>query len=373
MPPDDLAEEAERMLRICTACMYCDGLCAVFPAIAGKHEFSPPDLSYLANLCHNCRGCWYDCQYAPPHEFAVNLPQMLAELRQRSYADYAWPRLLRGGFAANAAVVAALVGGTTALALIATLLLVPHEALFAAGQAPGAFYRIVPWPVMTAAAGAAFVFAIASVTISAIRFWRDIAPRDRTAITPPVLLAALTDIVTLRNLGGGGPGCNDLNEALSQRRRWYHHFMVAGFASTVAATLIAALYHRLGDVAPYPLTSLPVLAGGIGGVMMLIGIGGLVLLERRAERAPSAAAEVRLNLVFLVVLALVAASGLILLAVRDSAAMGVTLALHLGPVISLFAVLPVSKAVHAVYRSLALLRAAIERASPRRRRDDGVE
>ena len=99
--------------------------------------------------------------------------------------------------------------------------------------------------------------------------------------------------------------------------------------------------------------------------MMLVGIGGLLMLERRADREPSAAAEVRLNLVFLILLALVAASGLALLALRETAAMGLALTLHLGLVIGFFAVLPVSKAVHGVYRSLALLRAAIERASPR--------
>ena len=28
----------------------------------------------LANLCHNCGACLHACQYAPPHEFAVNVP-----------------------------------------------------------------------------------------------------------------------------------------------------------------------------------------------------------------------------------------------------------------------------------------------------------
>ncbi|MBB5046597.1 citrate/tricarballylate utilization protein [Rhodopseudomonas rhenobacensis] len=369
MPPDDLTDEADRVLRICTACMYCDGLCAVFPAIAGKHDFTPNDLDYLANLCHNCRGCWYACQYAPPHPFAVNLPNALAELRQRSYADYAWPRWLGAGFAANAGVVTAIVGGVTTLTLLATALLVPAEVLFAAHRGAGAFYQVVPWPIMAGAAAAALLWAVISIGVSAISYWRSIAPRASLGATLRALVPALRDIVTLRNLGGGGPGCNDASEKFSQQRRWCHHIMVAGFLASVASTLIAALYHHaLAIEAPYPLTSLPVLSGGIGGVAMLIGIGGLLRLERRADRAPSAAAEVRLNLVFLVLLALVAASGLAVLALRDTPAMGLTLSLHLGLVIGSFVVLPVSKAVHGVYRSMALLRAAIDRAVPRPRR-----
>src|SRR2546428_8130688 len=53
--------------------------------------FSDTDMDYLANLCHNCAECYYACQYAPPHEFAVNVPKVLAEIRARSYRKYAWP------------------------------------------------------------------------------------------------------------------------------------------------------------------------------------------------------------------------------------------------------------------------------------------
>ena len=40
---------------------------------------------YLANLCFDCRDCYYACQYAPPHEFAVNVPKLMSELRADTY------------------------------------------------------------------------------------------------------------------------------------------------------------------------------------------------------------------------------------------------------------------------------------------------
>ena len=97
MQADDATREAERALRLCAACLFCDDYCAVFPAIAGKHEYSLSDIGYLANLCHNCRGCYHACQYAPPHQFALNLPKTLAQVRQRSYAAYSRPRWLGRG------------------------------------------------------------------------------------------------------------------------------------------------------------------------------------------------------------------------------------------------------------------------------------
>ena len=59
------------------------------------------DLNYLANLCHGCGACYVDCQFSPPHEFNVNVPQTLAHRRTDSYASYAWPRALAPLFARN--------------------------------------------------------------------------------------------------------------------------------------------------------------------------------------------------------------------------------------------------------------------------------
>ena len=34
MTLDELVEDAQRVLRVCNACRYCEGYCAVFPALA---------------------------------------------------------------------------------------------------------------------------------------------------------------------------------------------------------------------------------------------------------------------------------------------------------------------------------------------------
>ena len=87
-----LIQEARRQLEICNACRYCEGFCSVFPAMMRNKMFADGDISHMANLCHNCRGCYYACQYAPPHEFQLNLPAALAEVRQDSWESYVWPQ-----------------------------------------------------------------------------------------------------------------------------------------------------------------------------------------------------------------------------------------------------------------------------------------
>ena len=59
-------------------------------------------------------------------------------------------------------------------------------------------------------------------------------------------------------------------------------------------------------------------------------------------------------------------TGLALLAWRDSGAMALLLAVHLGFVMALFLTLPYGKFAHAVYRGAALLKYAIERRQPNR-------
>ncbi|MGH6716981.1 MAG: tricarballylate utilization protein TcuB, partial [Bradyrhizobium sp.] len=100
-----ILDEADRVMTVCNSCRYCEGLCAVFPAMEMRRAFSDGDLNYLANLCHACGACYVDCQFSPPHEFNVNVPKTLAVARAESYAAYAWPRALSGLFARNGLVI----------------------------------------------------------------------------------------------------------------------------------------------------------------------------------------------------------------------------------------------------------------------------
>src|SRR5512135_2205562 len=122
MPSSDLLKEAERIMVICNACRYCEGYCAVFPAMELRRTFKAQDLKYMANLCHDCRGCYYACQYAPPHEFDLNVPRTLAELRLETYRELSRPRALGSMFRHNGFASSLVTSLSVILIFVSTLL-----------------------------------------------------------------------------------------------------------------------------------------------------------------------------------------------------------------------------------------------------------
>lgn len=353
----DKESEVARQMQICNACRYCEGFCAVFPAMTRRLEFGQADAHYLANLCHNCGACYHSCQYAPPHEFAVNVPKAMAELRLETYSTYAWPSAAGALYKRNGLTVALALAASLALFLV--LSIAANGALSRA--APGAdFYAIFPHKQLAAMFGAVFGFAMLALGIGVVRFWRDVSAGTASA---PAVAEAAKHVLTLTYLDGGhGEGCNESDDAFTLARRRFHHFTFYGFMLCFAATSVATLYHYVfGLEAPYPFFSLPVLLGTAGGIGLLVGPAGLLWLNLRRDPKHGDPAQRPMDRGFIALLLLISISGLALLAWRDSAAMAMLLALHLGAVMALFATLPYGKFAHGIYRSASLLKAAIEK------------
>jgi citrate/tricarballylate utilization protein len=352
--------EADRLMTVCNSCRYCEGLCAVFPAMEMRRAFPDGDLNYLANLCHGCGACYYDCQFSPPHEFNVNVPRTLAQVRADSYRGYAWPRALAGLFERNGLVVSVL--SVLSVAVFIGGFVVWHDpaVLFASHTGPGAFYRLMPHNAMALVFGAAFLYAIVAIAMGIRAFWRSIG--EPRAVEGGPVREALEDATTLRYLDGGGVGCFNADERPTDRRRLYHHLTFYGFLLCFAATSVATAYHYLlGREAPYAWYDLPVVLGTIGGIGLLIGPVGLLAAKWRRDPAMSYDTRFGMDVAFLVMLFLTSLTGLALLVLRATPAMGVLLALHLGVVFGLFVTMPYGNFVHGIYRLAALIRYAQER------------
>ncbi len=355
----DPVKEAERVMVICNACRYCEGHCAVFPAMELRLAFPAPDLRYLANLCHDCGSCFHHCQYAPPHEFDVNVPRVLGELRRETWRRHAWPRALAPLFDRNGLATGIATALSSVLFVAAGLALAGPGAL-RAQLGPGAFYRVVPHWLMVGLFCLASAWTLLALAAACVRFWREAGDRGRIGVE--ALGHAAAEAATLRYLDGGGDGCTYPGEEPARGRRRYHHLTSYGFLLCFAATCAAALLEWTGSSAPYPWWSAPVVLGTLGGLGLIAGPAGLLFLEARADQAPHPRSGMDVS--FLLLLFLTSATGFLVLFLRATPAMGTLLLLHLGVVMGLFLTVPYGKFVHAFYRCLALVRWAGERSRP---------
>jgi len=349
--------EVARQMQICNACRYCEGFCAVFPAMTRRLEFGKADVNYLANLCHNCGACYHACQYAPPHDFGVNVPQAMARVRLETYSEYAWPAPLGKLYQRNGLTVS--VALAIGLALFLVLAVTVGGALWRA-HAGGNFYAVFPHNTLAAMFGAVFGFSVLALGVGVRRFWRDVSAGTASA---PAVAEAAKNVLALTYLDGGhGDGCNEASDRFTLARRRFHHFTFYGFMLCFASTMVATAYHYLlGWHAPYPLPSLPVMLGTAGGIGLLIGPAGLLWLNLRRHPMHGDVRQRPMDRGFIALLLLTSGTGLGLLAGRETAAMPLLLAVHLGVVMALFATLPYGKFAHGIYRSAALVKAAVER------------
>ena len=349
MSTEELSE-ARRQIEICNACRYCEGYCAVFPAITRKRIFNDGDVTQLANLCHNCRGCHYACQYSEPHEFKINIPQALGQVRVQSWQRFVPLRSLSTLFHKHG--VALSISACLAFAFIFWVIITVQP------DSGDGFYAALAHATMISIFIPAFIAPLLIVGIALRRYWLAVGGQR---LHLHDISAALKATANMKNLSGGqGQGCNfEQGDKFSNKRRWYHQATFFGFLLCFASTISGTILHYLADMpAPYPLWSIPKLLGVPGGVLLVIGCAGLACLKCKADPELDAQGVWGADMAFIVLLGLTGASGLILYIMTGTQAVPALLALHLGIVLAFFITTPFSKMVHGFFRLAALLRDA---------------
>ncbi|USD62465.1 tricarballylate utilization 4Fe-4S protein TcuB [Vibrio sp. SCSIO 43140] len=353
-------KEVDRVMTICNACRYCEGHCAVFQAMELRLEFNSDDLDYLSNLCHNCGACYHNCQYAKPHEFELNVPGAMAELREESYAQYAWPSFMGSAFKNNGLwVTSLLLVLVTAFVVLGAYL--TGDSFFQVHD--NAFYGVISHNVMVGIFGTVALFVAIAMVMSIVNFWKVMRLPAPWKLDWGLVAKGIKDGLTLKYLdGGNGQGCSYPSEKPSMARRYFHQMTFWGFMLCFAATSTATVMHyALALPAPYDFISLPKLFGVIGGLGLIVGPIGLMALKRQAVSDTKGKTNKGMDTSFLMLLLLTSVSGLGLMVLRDTSWVGLGLTVHLGIVLTLFISMPYGKFVHGFYRLIALITFVVEK------------
>jgi citrate/tricarballylate utilization protein len=359
--PHNPLVEAQRQLTICNSCRYCEGYCAVFPALERLTNITEGKTLFLANLCHDCRACHQACMFTLPHEFAINIPVVLSQVRAEAYSRYSWPRVFRVLLRhAGVSTVGLAIGGLLLVLLVVVLAGNPAH-YFDVDRNPGSFYRVVPYLVLAISGVTATAYMVTAMALGATQFWKEAGGTRREALDLGVWIAALGDVATMTNLRGGGDDCYQPDPlAASPARRLLHQAVLYGFILAFISTALAAfLQDILDQEPPFPWLSAPVITGVLGGIMMAVGCTGLLALKLGSvvkARDLISDRMLSMDVAFIAVLNLAAITGMLTLLLRDTSLMATMLTLHLASLVALYATAPYGKFVHGVYRFGALLK-----------------
>ncbi|PAF48385.1 citrate utilization protein B [Helicobacter sp. 12S02634-8] len=349
---------AKQSCVVCNSCRYCEGFCAVFPAMEQRRDFDVRDIDYLANLCHQCGECFYACQYAPPHTFDVNIPAQLGDIRALSYQKFAYPTWASRVFEKNGFFAfIALIVSIFVLFLLASAL---HQGELFSLDFAGDFYQVIPYGLMVGVFSVVGIFVLCALGVGFVRFLIYITPNE--SITFPALTQGLFDAFSLKYLGGhDNDGCTYPKDRRSNIRKIFHHFTFYGFLACFVATSLGAFYaHCLHLRAPYDFLSLPKLFGTFGGISLCVGTLGLFVLKIIADKTPKSLKTLGMDYAFIFGLFIAALSGLVLMLLRDSQALALLVVFHLSVVLALFVMMPYGKFIHGFYRLGALILYALE-------------
>lgn len=358
-PLGDLLREAQWQLNVCNSCRYCEGYCAVFPALARRSELTDGDISHIANICHDCRACLAACMYSPPHEFGVNPPKILSEVRRATY-DGPQPRPGRLGRR-----TAALVGGLATVAIIVVVALISEgtRAWLHAHHGASSPYRVISYGAVLAVGAVPFLGAAFLILRRGIAYWHHTRGPLTDLLDASAWRRALVDAATLRYLRGGGAECNYPDDRPSPMRRHLHGWVAYGFLACVLSTLSAAFEQDiLGIRPPYPWLSVPVISGTLGGIGIALGCIGLIALKTRTPDEDIDVPMRARDYALLTALLVLAVTGIAVLLTRTTGAYAPVLVVHLSAVAISFLSAAYSKFTHVLYRMLALVQDNLERA-----------
>ena len=138
----------------------------------------------------------------------------MAQVRLRTYVDYAWPPSFGRLYERNGLTVAlALAAGLALFLLLAVLL----NGGLGHSPAGGNFYAVFPHNLLVGLFTPVFAFACLALGLGVARFWRAVQPGSASAAARG---EAMHNVLQLKYLDGGhGQGCNEVDDRFTLWRR----------------------------------------------------------------------------------------------------------------------------------------------------------
>ncbi|MCH4816179.1 MAG: hypothetical protein QXY87_11185 [Saccharolobus sp.] len=350
---DDILKEAERQLMICNACRYCEGYCDLWDAIERKRSFPPNDVFHLSNLCHDCRDCYYACQYTPPHPFSIDIPGILSKVRELSYRRFVYPKFMQRYVSSIYRFINYIYVILTIIIFAISISLTLFLHGFSLFRTYIPYQSLLPPYIFLAVEYLLYIYVVFMWYMEARSYWKSISNGIRFSLGEA--LKGVKDALIHKDFTGGGAGCSypleyfpdqGKNPKPSRFRLHAHATVLIGFIIDLISILF---YPFKGTVTPAIFL--------IGSIMIAVGALSL-LYKRKYDRLVHEDG----GLAFTLMLSIAGVSGIIaiVLSLYHQPLYAVFFLLRASIIASLFIMAPYSKFVHLVFRLVSLMRDRFE-------------
>ena len=339
--------EAIRQLSICNACRYCEGYCYVWDAIEMKFIIEPGYVEHLANLCHDCRDCYYACPYnEPDHAFKLNIPKTLGNVRMETYENFIRPKILKKVLQKEGIITLL----TIIIIFIASLLYISSR--FGIYN----FYKIPVtsvFPVYLFKGVSYFIYLYVAVLwiFEGVAYWNEI--NDGKHMNSMGIFKAIYDAINHKNFWGGGTGCKIPSENNKYERPVAHMMVFFGFI----IALISVLFY------PGIISGYAGYAYFIGSILLFAGSIGMIHIHMVDTKGLRSEKQSAIDYPFTVLLFFVGFTGILIPISVKTYIFNLNFLIHDVFILTLFILAPFSKFIHPLFRFLSLIKYRIDTGS----------
>jgi citrate/tricarballylate utilization protein len=311
----------------------------VWDAIELKDLLNNSDAAYLANLCHDCRDCYYACPYnEPDHEFKLNIPKAMGDMRYETYTENIRPRFMKKLLEFPILITA----GLTAMAIVISLL----YAFFGFGF--GRFQKLPITAIIPDYLFRTFSLFIYAYTIilwswEGHSYLKTISDGKHIGIRG--LAGGLYDAFMHTNFKGGGMGCKMPNENSRYTRIVFHVLVLFGF---IIALIAISFYPNIsGYVAIVYL---------IGSIFLATGSFGMIAIHLMDKSDLRSKKMSLLDYPFSLLLFASGFTGVLVVLSVGTSIYNWNFLIHDALILLVFLLAPYSKFIHPIYRTISLIK-----------------
>ncbi|MEM3193054.1 MAG: hypothetical protein QXO75_07360 [Nitrososphaerota archaeon] len=330
--------EAIRQMSICNACRYCEGYCAVWDAIEFKFVLNEGYIYHLANLCHDCRDCFYACPFnEPEHEFKLNIPKVLGQVRVDTYTANVRPKFLK--FALEKPILV-----TTLSTFIAVAVAVIYASLFGLSKfSVLPMTAIIPDFLFKSITILVYFYTIVIWSWEGLSYWFKI--NEKAHLNASGLIRGIWDAIYHTNFRGGGTGCKVPDQKNRYFRLTTHSLVLFGFITAlISISFYPDIYGYVG------------IAYLLGSMAVSIGTAGSIYMHLTEKEGSRNQKQSTMDYPFTFLLFLAGITGVLVPISTGTIWFNWNFLIHDALIIVVFLMAPYSKFIHPVFRFISLIK-----------------